>query len=98
MGTQGVQKKGVLDWLVRWARCAGTRYFFPALAAQVQNMFFLTVHYTISFVPIAQQAVQCTGSRAGSPFLSVYLCFQVLRNVYKTIQTNGTLYSVHATV
>ncbi len=67
MGIQGVQKKGVLAWLVPWARCAGTRDFFPALAAQVKNMFFLTVHYTISFVPIAQQAVQCTGSRAGSP-------------------------------
>ncbi len=35
--------------------------FFPALAAlvgQIQNSFFLTVRYSNSFVPIAQQARQ----------------------------------------
>jgi hypothetical protein len=40
--------KGVLPWLVRWVLHAGTRDFFPALAALVgpeQNIFFLTVHY-----------------------------------------------------
>jgi hypothetical protein len=33
MGTQRVQMKGVLPWLVRWARSAGKRDFYPALAA-----------------------------------------------------------------
>ncbi len=45
--------KRVLPWLVRWARRAGTRYFYPASAAlisPVQNMF---PHRTLS--------------RAGSP-------------------------------
>jgi len=49
---------GVLPWLIRSARCAGTRDFGPVLVAvidHVQNMFFLTVHYFSSFVPIAQQ-------------------------------------------
>jgi hypothetical protein len=32
--------------LVRWTLRAGTKDFCPALAAQVQNIFFLTVHYT----------------------------------------------------
>jgi hypothetical protein len=34
--------KGLLPWLVRWARRAGTRDFYPALAAlvsPVQNIF-----------------------------------------------------------
>jgi hypothetical protein len=55
MGTQRVQMKEVLPWLVRWA------LLYPALAAlvgPVQNMFFLTVYYFNSFVPIAQQAGQ----------------------------------------
>jgi hypothetical protein len=48
METQRVQLKEVFPWLVRWARSAGTRDFYPALAAlvnPVQNIFFLTVHY-----------------------------------------------------
>ncbi len=61
MGTQRVQMKGVLSWLAPWACRAGTRDFCPALAAPVgpvQNIFFLTVHYFNSFIPIAQQAGQ----------------------------------------
>jgi hypothetical protein len=48
MGTQRVQMKGVLPWLVRCARPAGTKDFYPALAAliiPVQNIFLLTVQY-----------------------------------------------------
>jgi hypothetical protein len=91
--------KGVLAWVVCSARCAGTRDFFPtsvSLVGPVQNIFFLAVYYFSSFVPIDQQAGQAVVP--GRLSLNVYLCFQVLRNVYKTIQTNGTLYSVHATV
>jgi hypothetical protein len=47
MGTQRVQMKGVRLCLVRWARRAGTRDIYRALAAlvrPVQNIFFLTVH------------------------------------------------------
>ncbi len=50
MGTQRVQMKGVLPWLVCWARRAGTRDFYPALAALVspiQNILFSSP-YTIS--------------------------------------------------
>jgi hypothetical protein len=39
----------------------GTRDFCPALATivcPVQNMFFISIHYFTSFVPIAQQAGQ----------------------------------------
>jgi hypothetical protein len=59
MGTQEVQLKGILPWLVRWARRAGTRDFCPALVAEVgavQNINFLTVHCFSSLVPIAQEA------------------------------------------
>jgi hypothetical protein len=61
MGTHEVQMKGVLHWLVYWALRAGTIDFCLALAAPVgpvQNIFFLTVHYFNSFVPIVQQAGQ----------------------------------------
>ncbi len=61
MGTQRVQMKGVLPWLLRWACRASTREFvlpWAALVGPVQNIFFLTVHYFNAFVSIAQQAGQ----------------------------------------
>jgi hypothetical protein len=63
MGTQGVRlhMKGVISCLIRWACRACTGDFGPALAAlvgAVQNIFFLTVHYFTSFVPIIQHAGQ----------------------------------------
>ncbi len=61
MGTQRVQTKGVLPWYVRWACRACTIDFCSALAALVgqgPNIFFLTVHYFNSYVPMAQQAGQ----------------------------------------
>ncbi len=51
MGTQRVQMKGILPWLVRWARRAGIIDFYPALAARVssvQNIF--PSLYTIQFM------------------------------------------------
>jgi hypothetical protein len=51
----------ILPWLVRWAYRTGTRVFCSALAALVglaQNIFFLTIHFFNSFVPIAQQTGQ----------------------------------------
>jgi hypothetical protein len=53
--------KDVLPWLVCWASHAGTRDFCPALAAlvgSIQNIFFLAVHYSNSFVLIDQQPGQ----------------------------------------
>jgi hypothetical protein len=56
--------KWVLPWLDPWALGAGTRDFCPALATLVGRrpstniVFFFTVHYFTSFVPIAQQAGQ----------------------------------------
>ncbi len=62
MGAQRVQMKGILPWSVRWDCRAGTRDscfdVLAALVGLVQNIFFLTVHYFNSFVPIAQQAGQ----------------------------------------
>jgi hypothetical protein len=51
--------KGVLPWLIRWTRHAGTKDFCPALAAvvtivPVQNIIFLTVHFFTLLVPISQ--------------------------------------------
>jgi hypothetical protein len=60
MGTYGVQMKGALPWLIIWARRAGTRDFYPALAAQaspVQNTFFRTVHYVSRAGPPVSECV-----------------------------------------
>jgi hypothetical protein len=70
MGTQRVQMKGVFPWLVRWTCRPSTRDLRPALAAlvgTVQYIFFLTVHYFNSFVPIAQQAGQAAVLSRQSP-------------------------------
>ncbi len=61
MGTRRIQLKGVLPWLVRWACRVGTQEFYSALAdlvSSVENLCFLTVHNSNSFVLIAQQAGQ----------------------------------------
>ncbi len=53
--------RGVIPLLVYRASRARTRDFCPALdglVGPVQNIFFLTVHYFNSFVPVAQQAGQ----------------------------------------
>ena len=47
MGTQAVQMKGVLPWLNRWARCAGTRDFCLALVAAVGPVQFFFPHSTV---------------------------------------------------
>jgi hypothetical protein len=61
MGAQRVQMKGVLPWLVRWACCAGTRNFCPALAAlvgPVQNIFSSPYAISINLSSSPQQAGQ----------------------------------------
>ncbi len=64
--------------LVRWARCAGSRYFSSALAVlvgPVQNIFFLCVHYFNSFDHIALQA----GQAAVLGRLSLSMCLLILQ-------------------
>ncbi len=65
MGTQRVQMTGVLPWLVRRARRAGTQELFILLLWSAQYKIFSYSPYTISniCVPIAPWA----GSRAGPP-------------------------------
>jgi hypothetical protein len=68
--------KGDLPWVVRWACCAGTRYFCSALAALIghlQNIFVPIVHYFNSFFPIAQEA----GQAAVRSRLSLNMCLKV---------------------
>jgi hypothetical protein len=75
MGTQRVQIKGVLPWLIRWAWHPGTRDFCSAFAAfvgPVQNIFLLIVHYFNYFVPITQIAGQA--AELGRLSLSMFLC------------------------
>ncbi len=51
--------------VVHWACCADTREFRSTLAGlvgPVQNIFFFTIHYLNSFVPVSW-----AGSRAESP-------------------------------
>jgi hypothetical protein len=53
MGTQREHMKGVLPWLVRWALYAGTRDFYPDLAAlvdPVKKYIFLAVNYVFQLI------------------------------------------------
>jgi hypothetical protein len=87
-GDSGVHLKGVLPWLVRWARHAGKRNFYPALAAlvgPVQNIFFLTVHYFKSFIPIARQARKAVVPSRLSLGLTVYKNYNSLNNFVFTV-------------
>jgi hypothetical protein len=59
--SKSTNERGSFLSLVLWACRAGTRDFCSALAAlagQVHNISFLTVHFFNSVVPIAQQAGQ----------------------------------------
>jgi hypothetical protein len=62
METYGVQMKGILPCLVRWACRAGTRDFLSCLGCSsqpVKNVFSLTAHYLLFYVfHIAQQSGQ----------------------------------------
>jgi hypothetical protein len=75
----------VIPWLIRWACRAGTRDFGPALAAlvgPVQNIFFRTVHYFTSFVPIIQHAGQAVVPHCLS--LTMYLWSMVMEHFQGT--------------
>ncbi len=62
MGTLGVQLGGVLPWLARWARHAGTTDFLSCLGCSivspVQNIIFLIAHLFTLLVTVAQQTGQ----------------------------------------
>ncbi len=63
----------VLPWLVRWARRARTRDFYPALSALsggYKNIFFLTAHFVSPFAQQPGQAVM-----PGHLSLNMRLCF-----------------------
>ncbi len=68
MGTQSVQMKWVLSWLVRWACRTGIRDFCSALAAvvgPVQNVFFPHRRTLVKFL-CHRRPASWAGSRAGS--------------------------------
>jgi hypothetical protein len=73
--------KGDLPWLVRhWARRAGTRGFYPTLAALVspeQTIFF--PHHTLFKFMCPHRPAAWARSRAGSP-------------VAECVSPGGTLY------
>ncbi len=65
MGTHGVQMKGVIPWLIRLARRADKKYFYPDLAAlvsPVQNIFF--PHLTLFRFNCPHRPATWPGSRA----------------------------------
>ncbi len=76
--------RGVLPWLVRWAWCAGTRDFCPALAAlvgPVQNIFSSLYTISIHLSPLPSKLgrqpccllVRVSGQAAAGLSLSVFL-------------------------
>jgi hypothetical protein len=64
--------KGVLPWLVRWAYCANTRDFCPAMAAQIGTVKKdFSSPYTIS-IHLSPSHSNRAGSRVVSP-VSLYV-------------------------
>jgi hypothetical protein len=94
MGTQRVQMKGVLPWLVHWSCRVGSKDFCSALAAlvdPVQNIFFLTVHYFNDFDPIAQQSGQAAMlGRLSLSTVLVHMCSCSIRSNPKQGSGNET--------
>ncbi len=74
--SKSTNERGVLPWLVPWACRTDTRDFRSALVAQVspvKNIFFLTIHFFNSFVPIAQQVGHWQAAKLGRLSLSMCL-------------------------
>jgi hypothetical protein len=83
MGTQRVQMKGVLPWLVRWACRANTRHLCSALApllSPVQNIFSSPHTFSLYVSPDPQQPGQAVV--LGRLFLSM--------SVYIHLQNNNS--------
>jgi hypothetical protein len=59
--------KGVLPWLVRRDRYAGTIYFYPALAVLVSPVQNITSHRTLFHFISLHRPATWTTSRARSP-------------------------------
>jgi|688.fasta_scaffold317279_2 hypothetical protein len=62
----------VLPWLVRWACCADTIDFCPALAALVSPVQILFSHRTLFHFMCPSRPASWAGSRAGR--LSLNMC------------------------
>jgi hypothetical protein len=62
--------EGVLPWLVRWTRYAGTIDFCHALASQPSTKYYFSYRTLFQFISSHRPATW-EGSRAGSP---VSLC------------------------
>jgi hypothetical protein len=69
MGTQRVQMKGILPWLVPWAHHAGTvqEIFYPALDALVSSVQKCFPQRTLFQFICAHRPGTWAGSRAGPP-------------------------------
>ncbi len=66
--------------MVRLGRCAGTRDFYPALAAlvsPVQNSFFFIVQYTISIFASLSPSNFDSGHAVVKGRLSLNMCLRV---------------------
>ncbi len=73
MGTYVVQMKGVLSWLFRWARRAGSRVCYPALADNSQSNTKIFPHRTLFHFMCPYHPATWADSDAGSP-VSLYVC------------------------
>jgi hypothetical protein len=69
---QGVHMKGVPSLIDLLGSSCRYKRFLAALVGPVQNMFFLTIHFFISLILIAQQAGQAVVPRRLS--LNMGLC------------------------
>jgi hypothetical protein len=67
MGTKEVHMKGLLPWMVHWARRAGPLDFCPALAALFGPVKLLFPHRTLFHFIRPHRPARWAGSSAESP-------------------------------
>jgi hypothetical protein len=62
---------GILPWLVRWARRAGTRDFFPALAALVGPVYKIFFNNYLTYQSPSPSQLGRQSCRVACLFISV---------------------------
>jgi hypothetical protein len=66
--------KGVLPWLVRWAYCANTRDFCPAMAAKSAQLKKIFPYHTLFQFICPHRTATWQAVVLGRLSLSMYLC------------------------
>jgi hypothetical protein len=99
MGTYEVQMIGALPWLVRWARRAGRRDFYPTFGALIsaeQNIFFSPHTFSLYMSPSPSNL----GKQVVPGRLSLNMCltnsYYHLRFIWRLLERDSNVFQFEA--